>query len=212
MEATPVLSEQELSPRGVELVDAAAVLFFEQGFSQTTTREITSACGLTPGALYNHFASKEELLWVIVEGAYHEAERISLEAVRKGAGDPVAELRELAYAMTRMHTSAYKIKAIVARGDRNRLPPKQAAQINEIHERIPRIWADTLRRGIDSGVFELPLVEGELLDLVSIARTMTGYCIYSGFWFGPHQPVTSEQISEFQAQSVLRLASGKPLS
>jgi AcrR family transcriptional regulator len=202
------LSEQDLSPRGVELVDAAARLFYERGFTETTTRQITSACGLTPGALYNHFESKEELLWVIVEGAYHEAEQISLEAVKRGEGDPVAELRELAYAFVRMHTSEFKIKAIVARGERTRLPKAQAAKIHKIHEKVPRIWAKTLKKGIDSGVFKIPDVDGKRPDLVSVARTFTGYCIYSGFWFGPDTPLTSEQLSALQAQMVLKMATG----
>lgn len=205
--AIPV--EAQLSARAVELVDAAAKLFYERGFTETTTREITTACGLTPGALYNHFASKEAILWVIVETAYHEAERLSLEAVKRGAGDPVAELRELAYATSHMHTSDYKIKAIVARLERKRLPKDQAAQIEEMHERIPRLWAKTLRRGIKEGVFEIPSVNGKSPNLVPLSRTMIGYCTYSGFWFGPDQPITSEQLAELQAQMVVRMATGK---
>jgi len=203
-------SEATLSPRRVQLVDAAARLFFEKGYPQTTTREITKALGLTPGALYNHFLSKEELLWVIVESAYKETERICLAAVERGGGDPTAELRELAVAMTFMHTSPYRIKAIVARTERTRLPHTQAAEIEAIHERIPRIWAATLRRGIDSGVFHLPSVEGDEPDLVVVARTMTGYCVYSGYWFGPEQPITAEQLPLLLAEFVLRMVVGQP--
>jgi AcrR family transcriptional regulator len=212
VEAKAALSESELSPRGVELVDAAAKLFYEHGFTETTTRQITSACGLTPGALYNHFSSKEEILWVIVEGAYHEVLRLSLEAQKRGAGDPVAELRELAYATTHMHTSDYAIKAIIARGQRTRLPKQQAEEIEGIHEKIPRIWAKTLRKGIKSGVFKIAKVDGKQPDLVAVGRTFTGYCIYSGFWFAQKSPMTSDQLSEFQAQMIVQMATGKPVS
>jgi AcrR family transcriptional regulator len=212
VEANAALSEDELSPRGAELVDAAARLFYERGFAETTTREITNACGLTPGALYNHFGSKDQILWVIVEGAYHEAERICLEAQKRGDGDPIAELRELAIAMTHMHTSDYRIKAIVARSERTRLPQHQAEQIEKIHERIPRIWAKTVRKGIKSGVFTVPKIDGKQPDLVSYARTLTGYCIYSGFWFGPSSPIAADDLAELQAQMMLRMATGKPSS
>ncbi|MBS1895080.1 MAG: TetR/AcrR family transcriptional regulator [Actinobacteria bacterium] len=208
MATDATLTEQGLSSRGAELVEAAAKLFYERGFTETTTREITNACGLTPGALYNHFSSKEELLWVIVEGAYHHAEQISLDAVKRGDGDPVAELRELAYATTRMHTSDYKIKAIVARLERKRLPKDQAAQIEEVHEKVPRIWAKTLRRGVKSKAFDLPEVDGKQPNLVALSRTMVGYCTYSGFWFGPSQSITSEQLSHLQAEMVVRMATG----
>jgi len=204
--ADPRLTDVKFSPRAAELIEAAAQLFFEQGYSKSTTREITNACGLTSGALYNHFTSKEQLLWVIVEGAYKEAVRVCLEAVATGGGDPVVELRQLAVAMTDMHTSRYRINAIVARSERTRLPPAQAAQIEAMHESIPRIWAETLRRGIKSGVFSLPSVDGSEPDLVVVARTMTGYCVYSGFWFGPEHPISPEQLSTLTATFILRMA------
>ncbi len=212
MPADSRLSDAELSPRATELIEAAAHLFYEQGYAKTTTREITKACGLTPGALYNHFASKEQLLWVIVEGAYKEAERVCLEAVAGGGGDPVQELRQLAVAMTDMHTSAYRVNAIVARGERTRLPPDQAAEIEAMHESIPRIWAGALRRGLKSGAFSLPSVDGTEPDLVVVARTMTGYCVYSGFWFGPQHPISADQLSTLVAEFVLRMVAARPAS
>lgn len=201
-------TEPDLSPRGLELVDAAARLFYERGFVDTTTKEIAGACGVTAGALYNHFASKEEILWVIVEGAYHETERRSVEAVEAGAGDPFAELRQLTYATSRMHTSEYKFKAIVARLERKRLPQDQAAVVEKMHNRVPGIWADTLRRGIGSGIFAIPQVDGKQPDLVALSRSFIGYCTYPGFWFSSGHPITGEELAELQSQMIVRMVAG----
>lgn len=43
------------------LLDAAARLFAEQGFAETSTREICTAAGLNAGAIHYHFGDKEAL-------------------------------------------------------------------------------------------------------------------------------------------------------
>ncbi|HEX3795683.1 MAG TPA: helix-turn-helix domain-containing protein, partial [Acidimicrobiales bacterium] len=43
-----------LSGPALRLLKAADTLFYSQGAPATTVREITNACGLTPGAMYNH--------------------------------------------------------------------------------------------------------------------------------------------------------------
>ncbi|MGH3321909.1 MAG: TetR/AcrR family transcriptional regulator [Streptosporangiaceae bacterium] len=81
-----------LSDQGGRLADAAIDLFYRQGMLATSVREITRACGLTPGALYNHFPSKDELLYRIVRGIHLSLESKVAEAQAAVAGDPVAEL------------------------------------------------------------------------------------------------------------------------
>jgi hypothetical protein len=56
-----------LSGPALRLLKAADTLFYSQGAPATTVREITNACGLSPGAMYNHFTSKDELLYVLVQ-------------------------------------------------------------------------------------------------------------------------------------------------
>ena len=47
------------------LLFSAAECFAEQGYQQTTIREIASRAGVTLGALYHHFKDKKELLMTI---------------------------------------------------------------------------------------------------------------------------------------------------
>ena len=54
----------------LERVMASGIdLFYESGFLATTIRAITGACGLTAPAYYNHFESKEALLYTIISDA-----------------------------------------------------------------------------------------------------------------------------------------------
>lgn len=49
------------------VVDEAARLFAERGYHAASIRDIAAACGMTVGAIYSHFASKEELLVAVYE-------------------------------------------------------------------------------------------------------------------------------------------------
>ena len=43
------------------IIEAAYVLFIEQGFHGTSMRQIAERAGLALGSIYNHFASKEDI-------------------------------------------------------------------------------------------------------------------------------------------------------
>lgn len=64
---TPVPRTRGRPPREADpgarerLLDAAAQLFSEQGFAETSTREICTAAGLNPGAIHYHFGDKDAL-------------------------------------------------------------------------------------------------------------------------------------------------------
>ncbi|NGY70097.1 TetR/AcrR family transcriptional regulator [Bacillus megaterium] len=49
------------------MMEKATDLFAEKGVQATSIRDITEACGLTKGAFYNHYSSKEELLTKIIQ-------------------------------------------------------------------------------------------------------------------------------------------------
>ncbi|HNS52209.1 MAG TPA: TetR/AcrR family transcriptional regulator [Anaerolineae bacterium] len=55
----PSLTRGERTRR--EILDAARTLFLAQGYSATGMRQIARSAGITPAAIYNHFASKDDL-------------------------------------------------------------------------------------------------------------------------------------------------------
>ncbi|MEU5841736.1 TetR/AcrR family transcriptional regulator [Rhodococcus sp. NPDC047139] len=50
-----------------EILDAAAELFTTRGFSPTSTRSIAEAVGIRQASLYNHFATKNDILVALLE-------------------------------------------------------------------------------------------------------------------------------------------------
>jgi AcrR family transcriptional regulator len=71
-------AEQQAETRD-RLLDAAAALFAEHGFSGTSVASIAKRAGVTTGAIYSNFAGKDDLFTAVVErhmkrqaGAYRE--------------------------------------------------------------------------------------------------------------------------------------------
>lgn len=65
----PKVSDDHRERRKNQIVDAAKRCFSRKGFHRTTTREICEEAGLSTGAVYSYFDSKEELIQAVAEGA-----------------------------------------------------------------------------------------------------------------------------------------------
>lgn len=68
--------------RREQLLDSARKLFSEKGYRGTSTEEIAANAGLTKGALYFHFKSKEEILITLVK-AMSSRFKLALESLPK---------------------------------------------------------------------------------------------------------------------------------
>jgi AcrR family transcriptional regulator len=90
----PRVSEEYMAGRREEILAAAKSCFAREGFHATSMRDIYRECGLSPGAVYNHFASKEEIVLALGEERLREAQarREALELIE----DPIEALRLLA--------------------------------------------------------------------------------------------------------------------
>lgn len=62
--------EQKL-PARERIVNAAAVLFREQGYAAVSLRQIASEACVTTGSVYHHFASKDDAVLAVMNGAHN---------------------------------------------------------------------------------------------------------------------------------------------
>ena len=70
------------------VLDAAARLFCEQGYSPVSLRAIARAAGLKPGSLYYHFEAKEQIIAEVLDLGIlmvHDAVTASQQALPKNA-------------------------------------------------------------------------------------------------------------------------------
>ena len=95
-----------VTPKGqatrASILQTAAAVFAERGYTDTTLAELIARSGLTKGAFYFHFASKEQLALAVLE----EKQRQWLEFVRLRALDKtraIDQLRALGPALIKLH-------------------------------------------------------------------------------------------------------------
>ncbi len=77
---------------GNHLLETALRLFRRKGFEATTMRDIAEAAGLSVGAAYYHFRSKEDLVLAFYRWTQDEHERLLRERL-PGLADPVERVR-----------------------------------------------------------------------------------------------------------------------
>lgn len=71
------MNSNELNEKKQHILDAAISVFIENGFEETSMRQIASAAGLTTGAIYHHFKNKDELFYHAVKEAMYFAQKLS---------------------------------------------------------------------------------------------------------------------------------------
>lgn len=90
----PKVSQAHVDARRQQILDAAQACFSRDGLHRATMQDIIRQSGLSAGAIYRYFASKEEIVAAIAE-ARHARER-ALIAASAAAGDGTAAIARLA--------------------------------------------------------------------------------------------------------------------
>jgi TetR/AcrR family transcriptional regulator, transcriptional repressor of aconitase len=90
----PRVAESYLQSRRRQIMDAAITCFAREGFHRTTMQDIVGETGLSAGAIYRYFRSKEDIIAAIA-AEHHAAEAAAFAEVSTG-DDVGAALRHLA--------------------------------------------------------------------------------------------------------------------
>ena len=166
--------------------EAAAKLFAEKGFENTTTRDIAGAAGINNASLYYYFDSKEQLLYQILE----EVIRTGLERMTEIEQSPRPLKEKLALTL-RIHTTAAvdfdKMKLLVH--DQRSLSPGHREELNQKQsEYVSRLIA----------ILQQLQDQGEMLDidLTVCAYAFFGMVSWAYRWYRPEGKVNLEELSE----------------
>jgi AcrR family transcriptional regulator len=192
----------------VEAIRAAAFAqFAERGYPVVTVRDIMKACGLTQGALYNHFKSKDELLHDIIASTQAELERLCQQAVAAAGEDPRAKLAAFVRVYVVRHCRL-RVEALVANREIGWLDAERVADIRRSRRAIRDILVEVLAQGVERGVFDPPQVDGRR-DLKALAMALLDQCTHISMWYGPGGQLSEEQMARLYADMALRTAGAK---
>ncbi len=77
---------QATGNRKQQILEVATELFAKHGFAGTAVRAVATACGITEGAIYRHFASKLALYEAVIRQKAAQHEIAGYLAQRRGQG------------------------------------------------------------------------------------------------------------------------------
>ncbi|MBA3328250.1 MAG: TetR/AcrR family transcriptional regulator [Solirubrobacterales bacterium] len=186
--------------------EAGLALFHERGYTGTTVRELAEACGLTAGSLYNHYASKDDLLFAIVDRVHDRADAVLAGALRSAGAGPEAQLEALASAFTAFHIARPQATRVANR-DYIYLPPAQRESVVRRRRRVRALFADVLRQGEREGRFSFAVLGSE--DAVEAASmAILNMAVWVAEWFDPSGPRTAQDTAALHGRLALRIARG----
>jgi AcrR family transcriptional regulator len=87
--AKQLRGERRPDSRPQELLDAALEVFAERGYRNTRIDDVAEAAGVTKGAIYHYFDTKEDLLLRAIE-SYHDRTFGEIDLILRDAGGPVS--------------------------------------------------------------------------------------------------------------------------
>jgi AcrR family transcriptional regulator len=198
MTAQPDLTRADATR--ARLLEAAVIAFAEKGFHATTTRDIASAAGMSPAALYVHHKSKEELLYLISKEGHDHVLRLIREAIAS-TDSPVDALRRAVHDFAAHHARDH-IGARVINYELSALAPDHLAEIRRLRHETEDEIRRLVARGIDSGEFHARDPRIATAALLSLGIDLARWYRDGGRW-------TPDEIGEEYADIALRIVAAQ---
>ncbi|HET6189513.1 MAG TPA: TetR/AcrR family transcriptional regulator [Trebonia sp.] len=148
----PRVSDEYLEQRRQQILDAARRCFARQGFYETTMQDVFAESGLSAGAVYRYFKTKDDLIQAISATALGQLGAVIEDAL---AEDPLPGLDEIA---GRIATTAQELSGpdgparigpaawAAALHD-----PRVAEIVRDVFGALRTQWATAVRRMVHDG-------------------------------------------------------------
>ena len=152
----PKVSDAHVQSRRQQIIEATCICMAQKGFHQTTMRDVCRTAGLSPGAVYGYFSSKEELLFAVFE-SINDGVAARLDALLSEGGPAPATLLRLLRLGASFVTEQVEMQAVsldfwaASRG--NALEERFQAACLASYRRFRKIVTDFLRDGQARGEF-----------------------------------------------------------
>jgi AcrR family transcriptional regulator len=150
------------------IIDVATELFYEEGYHGTSMREIAGAVGIKAASLYNHFGSKEDILFEITSQTMEEMLAGARTAI-DSAASPEAQLRRLVEFHVR-YSADNRLRAKVADDQLHALTPTRRRSVLKVRDRYEALFRDILTRGKEQSgwqVDDVPVVTFAIATMAS---------------------------------------------
>lgn len=187
----------ETGARRREIDDVATGLFHASGYAATSIRDIARALDMQGASLYAHVASKEDLLWTIVERAATAFERAADRAEDEtGGADAVERLAALVEAHVEVVTADPERSSVFVTEWRHLSGGRRAA-IADRRDAYEARFRTTVADGIAVGVFA---ATDASLAATFILTALNGIAT----WYRPDGRLSADRIADHYVELALR--------
>ena len=170
-----LLKEKLRQKRAEIILDVAEEVFAEKGYSDASMDEVAARAGVSKGTLYQHFPTKEDLIFALIEQSLVRFEQIVQQAV-VSASTAQAKLECILHAvyMEQHGLRAQLLRLLQSSEDLRRRLCERKGQLRGHLDQVTRQIGGILEEGKAAGVFD-PTIATELmlltfLHLLSLKR------------------------------------------
>jgi AcrR family transcriptional regulator len=169
------------------LLLAATRLFAEQGFESTTVQQVVDAAGVTKGAMYHYFDSKDDLLYEV----YARLFRVQMARLEQIAGSEESVDRRLADAAgdVIVTTLDQLDDATIFLRSMHQLSPAKQETVRADRRRYQSAFQALVQEGQDSGVFRRDMSAALVVDY------FLGAVHHLGIWYRPDGPIKAAEVA-----------------
>jgi AcrR family transcriptional regulator len=187
----------ETGARRREIDVIASELFHTNGYAATSIRHIARALDIQGASLYAHVASKEDLLWAIVDRAASAFEQAADRAAAETAGaDAVERLAALVEAHVEVVTAEPQRSSVFVTEWRH-LSGERRAGIAARRDAYEARFRDTIGDGIAGGAFR---TTDPAIAATFILTALNGIAT----WYRPDGRLSADRIADHYVELALR--------
>lgn len=147
-------SRHLIREKHLHIAEAAAKLFMEKGYHQTSMREIAKATGMGIGNLYAYISKKEDILYLVLDDCYQRRENYLYGEGVLTSDDPKESLKIFTaqFLKNKIHLADEMMfvqyeSRFLPEENREEIMNKEIEYINKLEQII--------QKGIDQGVFKV---------------------------------------------------------
>jgi AcrR family transcriptional regulator len=187
--------------RDQEVIDAAAKVFYERGYAAASVQHVADELGILKGSLYHYIASKEDLLFGILEEVHREVAPIIVEVASRDDLDALGRIA-LYVRRTIDYNLRHILKITVYYQDVERLSEPRRASIFGQRREHEAFLSALISEAQQAGQCD------PSLDATILTNCIFGSLIWSYRWYRPRPTSAQGELAELCTQFVLRGLTG----
>jgi AcrR family transcriptional regulator len=177
------------------LIDAATRLFADKGYERVAVQEIVERAGVTKGAMYHYFGSKDDLLHEIY-GRLLRMQTERLDKIAEGAGPITDRLREAAIDVIVTSVENFDAAKVFFRSI-DHLSAEKQKEVRAERRRYHEKFRGLVEEGQSEGTFR-----GDVpADLAT--HYFFGSLHHLGTWYRPDGEIPAGRLAEHYADLLI---------